>query len=791
MRIRGYSSSLAGLLTLGASAIAMSATTASAQDASASEDVRDVVIVTSTRREESIQEVPISVTAIGEQKIEIIKPRDLRDLTGLAPNTFIGETTAVPGGGAIFIRGQGYSEVEKTQNPAVGVNVDGLFLGTNTGQLVDAFDIEQVEIGRGPQGIFFGKNTTGGVVSVTRSKPTREFGLRTSASYGSNEEVILKGVGNIPLGERGGLKIGGVYRDTDGYTENVLTGETDDGYQYFGLNAALDYDVTDWFNAQFIYDHFDLDSGGTPVQYGNLLTTNFFSQVLMTDLTQTPGYNAQTGSLAGLGPREVLNNFTDEGDLNTDIYNLTLTFDTPIGELVSVTGFLDSEDLVTQDFDGTCFGSPGCPAGLINLALAGTGGVLHTIRDQEYEQFTQEIRLAGDMGRLDYLFGFYYYDHEIIFLQDTNGGVFQNATEDNDSWSLFGNLDYELFDNLTISAGVRYIDESKDYTNNFVAQVAPGVTVPIVTPIEDSISFDDVITRFAVDWQALDSTLFYASRAEGFRSGGFSIRGTLSEQVEGQSNCVPDDGDAIPNEILCPENNFLNYDPETVTAYEIGTKNTFFDNQVIFNLALFRSKIEGFQINQVAVTPGYGPGTNTYLSNLPEVVIKGLELELVLAPSALEGLTITGLLGVQDPEITDGVLNGQRVPLNPDATAGAPGSVADFTGTSTVLFRIADYNFNISGAYETDIGPGTLTLGVGFNYIDDHSLGSAFGAEDIEPGYGLLNAYVGYDFDDRFGISLSGRNLTNKDYRVNSLPSVFFQRWADDLTWLVEVKASF
>ncbi len=790
MMFRLIKSSLAGSLALSASTIALTAT-ANAQDEALENGDPDRIIVTSTRREESIQEVPISVTAIGGDKIEIIKPRDIRDLTGLAPNTFIGETTAVPGGGAIFIRGQGYSEVEKTQNPAVGVNVDGLFLGTNTGQLVDAFDVEQVEVGRGPQGIFFGKNTTGGVVSVTRTKPTREFGVRASAAYGSNEEIILKSVANAPLGENGGLKVGGVYRQTDGYTENLFTGHPDDGYRYYGINVALNYDLADWLNVQVIYDHFDLDSGGTPIQYGNILTTNFFSQALMTDLTLTPGYNAQTGSLAGLGPREVLNDFNDEGALNTDVFNATLTFDTPLGELVSVTGYLDSEDFVAQDFDGTCLGAAGCPAGLINLALAPTGGILHTQRDQEYKQFTQEIRLAGDVGRLDYLLGFYYYDHEIDFLQDTNGAVFQNATENNDSWSLFGNLDYELFDNLTISAGVRYIDESKDYTNNFVVMPAPGVSVPIVTPIDDSVSFDDVITRFAIDWQALDNTLLYASRAEGFRSGGFSIRGTLSEQVEGQSNCLPDDGDATPNEILCPDNNFLNYDPESVTAYEIGTKNTFFDNQVVFNLALFRSKIEDFQFSQVVVTPGYGPGTNTYLSNLPEVVIKGLELELVLEPEALEGFTLTGLLGVQDAEITDGVVPGERVPLNAGATAGSPGSVADFTGTNNVLIRIADYNFNITGTYVADLGPGRLTMSLGYNYIDDHALGSAFGMQDIEPGYGLLNAYIGYDFNDRFGISLSGRNLTNKDYRVNSLPSVYFQRWADDLNWLVEVKAAF
>ncbi|MEM8936594.1 MAG: TonB-dependent receptor plug domain-containing protein, partial [Pseudomonadota bacterium] len=214
------------------------------------ESVSDVVTVTATRREEGLQEVPVAVSVIGQDTIETLKPVNLQDFDGLAPNVHIGQAGATPNGSAIFIRGLGYQDVEKTQNPPVGVMVDGVVLGTNTGQIVDAFDVDQIEISRGPQGIFFGKNTTGGVINVQRSKPTREFGGRFSASVGSDDLYILKGIVNVPLGEKGGLKVGGTYRDFAGYLTNVFTGDDTGGEEYWAVTASLDYDVTEWFNAR-------------------------------------------------------------------------------------------------------------------------------------------------------------------------------------------------------------------------------------------------------------------------------------------------------------------------------------------------------------------------------------------------------------------------------------------------------------------------------------------------------------------------------------------------------------
>ncbi|MEM6498440.1 MAG: TonB-dependent receptor, partial [Pseudomonadota bacterium] len=665
-----------GTLTIGA----MPALAQDADTQASGDRTLDTVTVTTTRREESLQDVPIAITAITEDTIEQLAPRNISDLTGLAPNTFIGQTTAVPGGGAIFIRGLGYADVEKAQNPAAGVIIDGVFLGTNTGQLIDAFDIQQVDVNRGPQGIFFGKNTTAGVINVTRSAPTRETGFKGSLGFGSNDEVIVKGIANFGLGENGGIKIGGTYRESEGYLDNLFTGESNGGIEYTGLTASLDYDLTENLNARFTIDRFDQDGGGTPIQYGNAFTAETLG------VTGIPGYNPATGSLAGLEPRQVLNDFQDADELTTTIANATFTWDTQLGEITSVTAYVDSEDIVFQDFDGTCSTDPtNCPFAGTNLLLtnpANPAGVLHTIRDQEYEQFTQEVRLAGTQGAFDYLVGIYYYQHEFSLDQTTNGAVFQLGTEDNDSFSVFGNLDWRITDRIKLSAGARFIDETKDGTNAFTVVAKPGQAgaIPIVVPFSNSASFDDVITRFAADWQVTDNNLIYGSISEGFRSGGISIRATLSEQVEGQPNCLPDDGDAIPNEVLCPDNNFSTYEPETVTAFELGSKNVFADGQFTFNAAYFMTQVDDFQINDVVVTGTYGPGTTTYTNNLPEVEIDGFEFEAVWAPQALEGFTLTALLGIQDAEIVDGQVDGRRVGIGPGATPGAPGSVSDRTG---------------------------------------------------------------------------------------------------------------
>ena len=760
----------AGLFSVGVASPAL------AQEASRGDND---IIVTATRREADVQDVPVAVTAITAEQIESLAPRTLQDLSGSAPNLFIGMNTAGPGASAIFIRGLGYADIEKTQNPAAGVIIDNVFLGTSTGQLIDTFDMQQVEVTRGPAGIFFGKNTTAGVINVTRSSPTRELGLRASVAGGTDEFRNYRAILNLPLGENGGVKLGGTYREGAGYLGNVFQRTSDGGTEYTGLNLAVDYDFTPGFGVSFIFDRINQEGEGTPVQYGNRQTANILSGGNPSAVFG-PRYNPRTGSPIGLAPGQVQNSGRDEDSLEMDIYNLTFNVDTPLGDVVYTAAYIDSTDIVWQDFDGTCSGSPGCPNGG-NFLLTNAGnptGTLQTIRDQDYTQLTHEIRLAGSVGHFDYLAGFYYFESEVGLVQTTNGAVVQRSGEDTTSTSFFGNLDWNINDRLTVSAGVRTISEEKDFRSRFDI---PAASIVLAGPITDNDSWDDTITRFGVSYDFTDTTNLYVTRSEGFRSGGFSIRGTLSERVATQSNCATVGG--------CPNNNFLTYDPELVTTWEFGAKNAFLDNRLIVNVAYFNSEVEDFQQSAVVVTPNYGTGTTTYINNYPEVEIKGTEIEVVLRPTFIwdgfDGLTLSANLGTQEAEIVNGRIDGRRS-AGPTGAAGAPGTFANFTGQR--LLRVPDYNINYRAAWEFGVGPGQLTLGAGYNYIDDHTLANFGAVGDLEEGYSLVDANIDYEWNG-YRLSVNGKNLGDTDYRIHSLPTVFFQGWGQPATLQVELSA--
>ena len=736
------------------------------------------IVVVATRREEYLQDIPIAVSVIDKEDIETIKPRNLLDFSGLAPNVHIGESGAHPAGGAIFIRGQGYQDIEKTQNPPVGVVFDGIALGVSTGTIIDAFDIEQIEISRGPQGIFFGKNTTGGVINVRRSRPTGEFGGKASIAYGSNETYVAKGIYNMPLGDRGGLKIGATYNENEGFTNNVFTGRKVGGWDYSAITIAVDLEVSDYALLEFTYDHNDLDGGGTPTQFGNRL---FIEQNPGDGFESLPTFNPVTGSPIGLGPREISSDFEDKSGLEADIINMTWIIDSPIGKITSISGYLDSEDFQNQDFDGTCLSTPGCPS---TGAQSPLGPQVHSERPQAHSQFSQEIRLAGSTldNTLDYLAGIYYYDEDIDLKQTTNSIIELTAGQETESYSIFGNVDFNINDQLTVSGGVRYINEEKEFFNG--TSLTNGTVV--IATFNEKDRYEDVITRLAVDWTPIENTLLYASRAEGYRSGGFSIRGTLSEQNADNTNCTPA-GAATS----CPENNFLAFDPESVTTYETGIKTSLLDNQLTVNAALFYSEIEDLQLTTVIVTPADPLDTNTYINNIPEATIHGAELEAFYEPSFAAGLELALTLGVTDGEVTDGNLPENRLGIGPIGQAGDNSNQIDlFRGSNFGLGRITDYNYNVSALYAFTLGDGEMTLKTNYNYLDDHGLSASRGERDIEKGYGLLNAYIGYAINN-YTISLSGRNLTNEDYRTASLPAAAFNIWADERNFLFEVQAEF
>jgi iron complex outermembrane receptor protein len=766
---------------------------AGAAEAEAEAPGKDVIIVTATRQATDKQKVGVALTALTVEDLALLAPRSLLDLQGSAPNVFIGSGTAAPGQSAIFIRGQGYADVEKTQSPPVGVIQDGVFFGNNTGQLLDMFNICSVEVDRGPQGIFYGKNTTAGLINLTRCAPTRKLGASLEVGYGSFNEFYGRGVLNAPLGDRGGIALSGQYRTIDGILNNVFTNRRAGGSDYRAFNLKLDYDLTDWLKADLSLDHIHQTGGGTPVQFGNKLTATILSGGNPSAVW--PTYNPETGSPTGLKPREISNNLgADRDRLNTNIASLTLKAKTPLGDLVSQTSYMSSGDTVDQDFDGTCIGAAGCISTIGNPLLAATGSQLLTFRDQTYKQFTQEVRLQGKAadGLVDYLVGAFYYDHKITLHQNTNKVIDQFSGEKDHSWSFFGNVDLNPTDTIKISGGVRNIFEAKRFNTEYTLLG----TIPIVAPITDRRSWQKLITRFNIQWQATPDVLLYVNRSEGFRSGGFSIRGTLSEQQANMTNCGVAGG--------CPNNNFLSFLPETNTTYEGGIKTRFLNRAITFNAAGFINDITNFQQSQVVVTQSlpsqgfpngqsYGPGTNTYVVSFPKVQIKGLEFELDFdfgkMTDTMKGLSLSGTLGIQDANVKNGKVNGQTASIGVGARAGAPGTTADFTGV--LLQRVPSNNFTVRSSYVRDLSDDAkISLTAGYSWIDSFSLGTFGTLNDIQPSYGLLDASATLNYKGYF-LRVAGKNLTNKDYRTQSLPTVFFQGWAPPATFTVSAGAKF
>jgi iron complex outermembrane receptor protein len=387
---------------------------------------------------------------------------------------------------------------------------------------------------------------------------------------------------------------------------------------------------------------------------------------------------------------------------------------------------------------------------------------------------------------VDYIVGAFYYDHKITLHQNTNAVIDQFSAEKDHSWSFFGNIDLNPTDTIKISGGVRNIFEAKRFDTRYTLTLpAPVGTIPIVGPINDRRSWQKLITRFNIQWQATPDVLLYVNRSEGFRSGGFSIRGTLSEQQATQNNCGVVGG--------CPDNNFLSFLPETNTTYEGGIKTRFLNRAITFNAAGFINDITNFQQSQVVVTPNYGPGTNTYVVSFPKVQIKGLEFELDFdfgkMTESMKGLSLSGTLGIQDANVKNGKVNGQTSSIGPAAQAGAPGSTADFTGV--LLQRVPSNNFTVRGSYVRELSPDAkVSLTAGYSWIDSFSLGTFGTLNDIQPSYGLLDASATLNYKGYF-LRVAGKNLTDKAYRTQSLPTVFFQGWAPPATFTVSIGAKF
>jgi iron complex outermembrane receptor protein len=356
-----------------------------------------------------------------------------------------------------------------------------------------------------------------------------------------------------------------------------------------------------------------------------------------------------------------------------------------------------------------------------------------------------------------------------------------NVTE---SKAVFGNLIVNVTSRLHISGGFRYIDENTDFHNGYNLIYVPNVgpvpsgAVKILPTFTGSKHASKVVSKFTVDYKITDNNMVYFDRSIGFRSGGLSPRSTQSERVPGQNNYDPKN----------PNASYATFDPETDTSYEIGSKNMFFHNQLTVNVSAFINEDSNHQAGNVVLTPGYGPGTNTYVVNIPKLEIKGVELEMGYRPEQVPGLTLGASGGYETTRITNGKVPGVEAPIGPGNQAGAPGSVYDITGTG--LERVPEWNFNLRADYARQIGVGVADLNIGYKWQDRYIFARLAGLPDYQNAYGLLDMSASYSWS-RYKLIVSAKNLTGEVYYSNTLPSVFFHGWGDPRTVVGELQVKF
>jgi iron complex outermembrane recepter protein len=684
---------------------------------STKESENTIIVTGRLRGDESVQSVPLAVTVVSPEQLAAQGALTIEDIEGLSPNLVIDPVSAGPGGGAISLRGVSFDDIEKSFEPTVGVVIDGVFIGTNTGQLTNAFDFQQVEVLRGPQGTLFGRNTIGGVINIQRSRPTKEFGARGEVTFGNFGRRELSGVINVGDGDIFGLKIFGYDREFDGFYKNVTLGVDAGSSSNTNVGATLLIEPTSSLEVLLTAEYSEIG--------GDTASSSLSSS---TDLICILRGATIPGQCNRNLDEDLYTLFADQlGLIDYEETALTAQVNWDVGDLrvTSITALRDSEEQVIQDFDATSI------------------RFFETDRSQDYRQFSQELRLSGEFAKgLKGVVGLFYFENEYQLDQITTLPSGARVTPFTDhqveSYAIFGDFDLSLTDRLRLSVGARYSWDDKAFTRI----LAPGAV------FSNAVSFSEFTPRVSLDFNLNDDILAYASYARGYRAGGLNGRANSPSAVA------------------------TTYAPETVDSFEIGLKNSFLDGDLVLNFAAFLSKYDDKQEEVLQATPaGSANPQETVTLNAASAEIKGLEVDL--RAKLVNGFLLTASLGLLDAEYKNFFID---LNVNGIEEANEDASTRQLRRTPDVTFSVAanyellvsdnsEFDFNLSfrttSSYQTTIiaAPGN------------------FGANDprgLHPATSDLSAAITYTLrtseKSKLYARIFARNLTDETGLSAALP---------------------
>ena len=727
----------------------------------------DDIVVTARRREESLQEVPIAVTAMSGAQLEVRQIYAMDQLGDVVPNLQLDKAAPSSGSssvGQIFIRGIGQADYTPVTDPGVALYVDGIYIGRSPGNVLDLIDIDRVEVLRGPQGTLFGRNSIGGAIKVHSRLPGfSETENRVQLRLGNDALRALTLRWNKPLSDSlsTGVAIGRLQRD--GYVERSYDGIRTGDRDRWSARGAVRWEPTDVIAASLVIDYTTIDENGAPVvsggvndrqpfaTFGNavlegcdavVINANFDGSPLNGPPTFPPP-GAPTGSAPGCyGADSRPGPFISEGTFpvtsELDSGGAALTVDWTVSEhwlLRSTTGYREVNMISSRDGDNT-------PA-----------NIFATRDDYEHEQFSQEMQMLFDNERrgLSALLGLFYYDESGFNLVDVTvptGAIQSGGFYDNQSYAVFAHGTLGLTERLSLSVGARHTEDRKGYLpdqfslGDSSAGAAPGFFSPTwpafegfyLAPTGPMPAGDRILDyrRSELDFDATDATidlkyafsngvLGYATFATGYKSGGFDQR------------FVGPTPDRAPS----------SYRPESVESLEFGLKASTANGRLRVNVAVFDADYEDLQI---IVRESFNPLT----VNAGDARVRGGELELEWMPTAAweAGFSVgrldTKYRRLNQPAQDSGVRLDNRLANSPAWTFAA--------GTA--------YRFPLRGL-------GEVTARLDWSWQDSEYHDAVNSPQIRQGAFHLVNASFAYvPTDGPWQLTVAMRNLFDETYIV-------------------------
>lgn len=665
----------------------------------------ETVVVTSRLKEEDIQTTPLAVTALGSEQLETMHTTNLFNVQNSTPGLLVGGNTG-GGGNMLSLRGQGQINFSAEVDQAVGLYIDNVYLARQQDAILDLVDVERVEVLRGPQGTLFGRNTTGGAVSITNKKPTNVLEGFLEGTIGNFDTYQATGMINVPFTDAVAGRFVYKHSEHSGYGENR------------NLNRELSNDNTDFFRSFIKIDPADsrwsILLGG---DYRSSENDGTLSHVLFANPAVFAGPIAASGQAAIDAPfYSSMANAIESNNIKNYGGLVDVSVDLDFATLRSITSHRRYKHRSVSDLDATDI--------TINTNL----------QHNEHEQTSQEFQLAGKTENLDWIAGFYYFRESTHTNYNINDNfVSLDADITSQSTAPFAQANYNITDKLRLTLGARYTKDSRHEVvdNNIPAFGNFCLTDPSLIDPGEACSatrkrdFEYLSYTASLDYALTSDIFLYARTGKGNKSGGISSTSASLEY----------------------------FDPEKVVDYEVGTKATFFDRRLQTNLALFSSDYRDFQRPVLTVENGI---PQNKVQSVGHARINGVEFEMTVVP--FEGMELTGNYAYLDPKYLE----------FSDASGDRTGEPFTFVAKNSwgvgAVYKISaeygEWRFNTDYAYRSQV----------YFFPPDPSRAPANPAAvagALEPGYGLLNAGIGLALANTgVDIALWGKNLNQEKYNT-------------------------